>query len=204
MVEPGDFEVQSLGLAGLQTRAQWGARPPNYRAADEGGWFDPRRNPGGWLVYDDPAHMLTTVVVHHTALGVEIDAVAIQRLHMDKRGLADIAYHLVIDAEGLVFEGRRLNVRGAHVRGANTGTVGVVLLGNFEKHTPTQEQVTTLHQVVGALKRRFGGITHVAGHRDFNDETVCPGRFGAMLLPPLATAHGLALGTGGYRRPDWA
>ena len=54
----------------LIPRADWGARPPNHDAHDEKGFFHPRRNPGGWLVYEEPlAQVLNTLVIHHSALG---------------------------------------------------------------------------------------------------------------------------------------
>jgi hypothetical protein len=44
-------------------------------------------------------------------------------------------------------------------------------------------------------------LTHLAGHRDFNDITVCPGDNLYELLGTLAVRAGLALGTKGYLPP---
>lgn len=185
-------------------RAEWGAVPPNHNAADERGWFDARRNVGGLLVYAEPlSAVLRTIVVHHSALRPEFGVAAIQRLHMEQRGLADIAYHVVVAADGQVYEGREIGVRGAHVRAANTGSVGVMLAGNFEEGAPPDMQWQALDAVVGWLRGEYPGITHLAGHADFNDETVCPGRYVRPRLAGLAAQHGLALGTGGYVRPRW-
>jgi hypothetical protein len=34
----------------------------------------------------------------------------------------------MIAKDGTIYEGRELNIRGAHVQGFNTGSVGIVLL----------------------------------------------------------------------------
>lgn len=188
------------------SRTQWGALPPNHHAREENGFFHPRRNPGGWLIYDEPLEkVLNTLVIHHSALDASQFGVHdIQRLHINQNGWADIGYHFVIDGEGVCYEARPLTVRGVHVRAANTGTVGLVLLGNFEETQPTPVQLTSLDQLVGYLVAQYAGLTHLAGHADFNDETVCPGRNMVALLRPLATRHHLQSGTGGYRQPPWS
>jgi hypothetical protein len=198
------IETVQLGRLTMVTRAGWGAREMNLNARAETGWFNPETNPTGVLRYQQPlADWLTTVVVHHSALPVERGPAEIQALHMDKAGYADIGYHFVIAIDGTLFEGRPIQLRGAHTEGFNTGTVGVVLLGNFENTEPTQEQLQTLNQLVIYLRNRYG-ITHLAGHRDFNpDLTVCPGENLAGLLADIANQTDLVFGTGGYQPPPW-
>lgn len=97
---------------------------------------------------------------------------------MDRRGFADIAYHFLIDPEGLIYEGREINVRGAHVQGFNTGSVGIVLVGNFSETEPTRSQVDSLANLVGYLRYAYE-IRYLAGHKDYpgqgQDGTECPG-----------------------------
>lgn len=187
-------------------RAIWGAAPPNHNAPDENGFFHPRRNPGGWLVYEQLlTDVLNTIVIHHSALDAgQFGVREIQRLHMAQNGWADIGYHFVIDEEGVCYEARPRTVRGVHVRAANTGTVGIVLLGNFEEIQPVPAQLTTLDELVAHLVAEYPGLTHLATHADFNEETVCPGRAMMPHLRPLAEHHQLQLGTGGYRLPPWS
>lgn len=52
-------------------------------------------------------------------------------------GFKDIGYHLVIQPSGDTETGRALNVRGAHVRGANSGNIGIALVGT-DKFTKKQ------------------------------------------------------------------
>ncbi len=201
-----DLQLPPLIPPQIIRRAQWNARPPDHRAQGEAGLFHPHTNPGGWLQYTTPLdQMLNTIVVHHSALAAHALAVAdIQRLHIEKRGFADIAYHFVVAAGGQLYEGRVIGVRGAHVRAANTGTVGLVLLGNFEEHRPTTAQIIALHHLVGDLAARYTAITHLAAHYEFNRETVCPGAALYPLLPKLAATHQLQPGPAGYQRPPWA
>jgi len=185
-------------------RASWNALPPDHSVKDEHGLFDPRTNPGGWQMYSEPLdQVLRTIVIHHSALAPTFGAAEIQRLHIEKRGFADIAYHFVVDADGKFFEGRSINVRGAHVEGANTGSVGVVLLGNFEESAPPEIQVSAMRDLIDHLRSSYRSITHLAGHHDFNHDSVCPGAHLYPSLKNLAGDHGLLYGTGGYVRPQY-
>lgn len=187
------------------SRTTWGAAPPNHNARDENGFFHPRHNPGGWLVYTRPlTEMLNTLVIHHSAMDVGFGVWQIQQLHMVQNGWADIGYHFVIDEKGVCYEARPRTVRGVHVRAANTGTIGIVLLGNFEEIQPAPAQLTTLDELIVYLVAQYPGLTHLAAHADFNEETVCPGRAMLPYLRPLAEQHHLQLGTGGYRLPPWS
>ena len=118
-------------------------------------------------------------------------------------GLADIGYHYGITENGDVYQLRPINVRGAHVGGANTGTVGVVLAGNFREETVSSVQLNALRNVVGFLKTSYPSITHLAGHRDFDTSNTCPGDHLLELLPSIAVEYNLTYGTGGYKLPDY-
>jgi hypothetical protein len=192
----------SLDSLGIIPRAEWGALGPNFDATDENGLFDPVSNPEGWMIYTKPlTEVLTTIVVHHSALPLSDGPLEIQYKHMHQKGFADIGYHYVIDEQGRIYAGRELTVRGAHTGGHNTGTVGVVLLGNFEEAEPTTVQMASLRSLVQCLTTEYA-ITHLAGHRDFQpEETVCPGENLERALPDLASELGLEFGTGGYVRP---
>ena len=185
-------DLESLGLV---RRAEWGAREPNTTSSDERAPYNPLTNPGGWLVYDQPlTAALDRVVVHHSALPVSEGPREIQDLHMDRRGFGDVGYHFLVDETGTLYEGRDLGVRGAHTAGANTGAVGVVLLGNFEEISPSDAQVASLGRLLRCLAARYP-LQNLAGHRDFNPgATLCPGESLAALLPELARSVGLRFG----------
>ena len=186
------------------SRAEWGALEPDLGAPNEHGLYDRLTNPEGWLAYPMPlAEVLRTVVVHHSALTLSDGPREIQDLHRQNKGFADIAYHYLIDYDGHPYEGRSITVRGAHVAGFNTGSVGICLLGNFEAIAPAPAQLATLKELIACLIDEYG-LTYLAGHRDFNPtETQCPGKNLEPLLPGLAAELRLKFGTGGYAPPDF-
>ena len=192
------YSMESLGII---PRSEWGAVEPDVKASVEG-VYDPVTNPGGWLVYVEPLpEVLNTIVVHHSALPLSDGPLEIQYKHIQLRGFADIGYNFVIDGAGQLYEGRSLAVRGAHTGGHNTGTIGIVLLGNFEETEPLEEQLVTLKKLARCLADEYA-LTHLAGHRDFQPGvTLCPGKNLGVLLPGLATELGLKFGTGGYVGP---
>lgn len=192
---------QGMGTLTIISRAEWGAVEPAIASSVEG-VYDPVTNPGGWYVYEVPlSEILTTIVVHHSALPLTDGVLEIQQKHMEDKKYADIGYHFVIDPAGVMYEGRLLTIRGAHTGGHNTGTVGIALLGNFEESDPTPAQLQSLNQLGIALITDYG-ITHLAGHRTFQpDVTVCPGRTLTAMLEGLADTLGLEFGTDGYVAP---
>ena len=174
-----------LGPPVIISRAQWGAIAA-----------DPRlQNPEDHEVFN-------TVVIHHSAMPPDEGPREIQQVHMQGRNFQDIGYHFLIDREGRIYEGRSLAVHGAHVREHNAGTLGIVLLGNYEEIEPTAGQLQRLRWLISALRARHP-LTHLAGHRDFlPGKTLCPGKNLAPLLPKLAAELGLQFGIGGYLGPE--
>lgn len=182
----------------INDRASWGAAEPDIANSNEG-FYDPILNPGGWYTYPNPLRQeLNTFIIHHTATLINETPAAIQQAHMNQNNYADIAYHFIIDRAGQIYEGRAINVRGAHTRSHNTGTVGIVLIGNFDNEEPTAEQLCSLERLILQLKNQYD-ITHLAGHRDFpNNDTVCPGENLAEKLEAFATGLNLEYGIDGY------
>jgi len=184
-------------------RAEWGALAPNYDAENENGFFSDD-NPEGWRVYEpDIRDIYKTLVIHHSVIDEDDDIATlleIQTLHRGDRQWADVAYHFFIGKEGTVYEGRDINARGTHVAGYNTGSIGVCLLGDFMTDLPTDDQLTTVKALGLWLAVRLQ-LTHIAGHRDFNDFTVCPGDFLVTRFGEIAEATGLTFGTEGYVAP---
>ena len=108
----------------------------------------------------------------------------IRRWHTDPvpkgRGWKDIGYHFIILRDGKVMAGRPLSEVGAHVKGHNTGTVGVSLLGGhggsakdkFSDHFTSQQRTALLH-LIEELKSEHPTITKVTGHNQYAAKA-CP------------------------------
>lgn len=102
----------------------------------------------------------------------------IQKWHMEGRAFVDIAYHRIIAPNGDVYEGRKLNQTGAHVKNRNTGNVGIMLIGNFEVEKPTDIQLQVLKEVIKDIAKQYPTIplpTGIFGHKEFQ-YTDCPGK----------------------------
>jgi N-acetylmuramoyl-L-alanine amidase len=148
----------------IAARSEWGARPLDLNASEESGLFDLQTNPDGVLYYPfDLRSVLNIIVIHHSAIP-NAGPAEIQSLHMDGRGFADVAYHFLIDSAGTIYEGREINIHGAHVEGFNTGSVGFVLLGNFNGEQPSEAQLASLRALVDYLRYTYE-IRYLAGNK---------------------------------------
>ena len=106
----------------------------------------------------------------------------IQNFHQNGRGWKDIGYHFLVDRIGNIYQGRPETVIGAHVGGANTGNIGVCLLGCY--HPPenncsqeiTPESRQSIVELFSWVSNTYGqSPTLLLGHRDYFGNTACPG-----------------------------
>ncbi len=196
--------LKTVNRPPIVSREDWGARAIDHSAEDEFGFYT-LDNPEGWREYEgDLRDVYQTVIIHHSVT-YDVDdpstMLSIQALHMDTRHWADIGYHFCVGKSGTVFEGRRLSARGAHTELYNTGSLGICLLGNFEEEIPTEVQLSATQMLVNWLALRLRA-THLAGHRDFNDQTRCPGASLYPYLDAMAQEALLKRGTDGYIPPQ--
>jgi N-acetylmuramoyl-L-alanine amidase len=126
------------------------------------------------------------VTIHHTdghqtmseaATAAEVRS--IQEYHMNGHGWEDIGYHFLIDGQGRVVEGRPAETLGAHTLGANSNNIGVAMMGDFDRMTPTPAQVQSLTRLVSYLAVKYRANTaekaFLQPHQHYND-TDCPGK----------------------------
>lgn len=167
-----DYSLGSIGALGLPVipRAAWGA-------GDVSG--------NRWSPTFFPAQSIT---IHHTAGHVGADRAATVRAtynyHANTLGWGDIGYHLIIDPEGRIYQGRGGTplgtpvfqappvagvappvVTAGHVGNYNNGNIGICLLGDFTRSGPTADAVGATIDCVRALCNATGinprgGITY--------------------------------------------
>lgn len=127
------------------------------------------------------------IVIHHS--GDNTNSIkGMEHYHRRVRRMENgLAYHFVIGngvntADGKVYVGDRWSrqIRGGHVASTalNEIAIGICLVGNFDKRTPTSKQRSSLKALVYKLRQRTG-IPHkeVRSHRNINPKpTACPGR----------------------------
>ena len=112
---------------------------------------------------------------------------AIQAFHQGpERGWPDIAYHLLIDLDGVVWEGRSLEFAGDSATSYDPwGHALVAVLGDYDQQSPNQAQVDALAATIRGLLTTYNlSPDVVAGHRDYA-ATACPGMWLYALLPRL-------------------
>lgn len=119
------------------------------------------------------------VIIHCTATpeGRDVSPQEIKDWHVKGNGWSDIGYHYVITLDGEVHEGRNIDRTGAHTRGANKNSIGVVYVGGVDQDmnaldTRTDAQDTALANLIQALLEMYPGAT-VHGHNEFAGKA-CP------------------------------
>jgi hypothetical protein len=133
-----------------------------------------------------PMNGVQLITVHHDALnsaGKRGRAFAIDRLarvrreHLSRDATwVDIGYHYIIDPDGQVWEGRPLSIEGAHVARTNDHNMGIMVMGNFDEHRPTQAQIDTLDAfLVQQMTTHRVGVKNLYTHQELKS-TACPGR----------------------------
>ena len=191
----------------VTTREEWGANPaylnwrPNYVPADH-------------------------VIVHHTAGTNDYTPEqspsivrGIYYYHAVVLGWGDIGYNFLVDKYGQVFEGRYgtldsdpgTMVVGGHAYGANTGTMGISMMGNYSSVSPSEIQIERVGQMAGWFLGRAGVVDAygssrftfratqkyrrgqtidldvISAHRDVG-YTTCPGDAGYSMMDPIRSA----------------
>ena len=137
------------------------------------------------------------LVVHHSGSPRSQSVDAIKRYHTSPepfgKGWPDIAYHHIIDDHGVVHPGRPLFLRGFHVKGLNSISIGVCLIGNNldPDERWNQAQITSLRRYMAAWRLLVPSI-EVVGHHEVG-QTNCPG-IGHEVLVALMQGESLLQG----------
>lgn len=123
------------------------------------------------------------IIIHHS--GTENGNADIFRRSHKAKGWRDIGYHYIIgngtnSKDGLVEKGRVENTSGAHCNNdrMNFRSIGICLVGNFEKQKPTNKQLQSLEKLVRGLMNKYKiQYTRVLGHKEVKGaSTACPGK----------------------------
>lgn len=88
--------------------------------------------------------------------------------------LPHIGYHFVIDTTGKIETARREGEVGAHVKGHNTGSIGICLVGGITKDKRnhgeyTEAQWKSLHKLLREMEAKYPKA-RICGHRDLSPD----------------------------------
>lgn len=124
---------------------------------------------------NDKPREIKYIVVHCSATveGVNYTKNDIDIWHK-KRGWNGIGYHFVIDLNGSIEKGRPLEKAGAHVKGYNKESIGIVYIGGLDKNkipkdTRNECQKESLIKILTELKNKYPN-SEIKGHRDFSPD----------------------------------
>lgn len=129
---------------------------------------------------------INKIIVHHSANERANDtAKSIHSAHLSN-GWAGIGYHFLIRSDGTIEKGRPQSAVGSHCPGANTGSLGICLSGNFEKAMPAAVQIEALIWLMAKLMQSYNIVT-VLPHSAYV-ATACPGKFLRDMLDDITAA----------------
>lgn len=125
---------------------------------------------------------ITDIVIHCTA-SREGQAMTVEQIRAEhkKNGWSDIGYHYVIGLNGEMWNGRDVDLVGAHVSGHNAHSIGIAYVGGLEnrpgvpynklkaKDTRTNAQKTALLSLLMDLRKLYPKAK-ISGHRDFSPD----------------------------------
>lgn len=125
---------------------------------------------------------LEFIVIHYTATYIhqKIDMDWIKKVHI-KRGWKGPGYHYGINRDGEIEIGRDLKEEGAHVRGYNKDSIGIVYYGGLLPDTNgetgydtrTAAQKIAIRGLCVKLMKQYPTISRVVGHNNLA-ATQCP------------------------------
>lgn len=89
----------------------------------------------------------------------------------------DIPYHYIIDLDGRIYEGRKIDYAGdTNTEYDPKGHALIEVVGNFEEVEPNQKQLDAVVDLMALLANKYKvSIDTIHGHKDYSAQTVCPG-----------------------------
>ncbi len=158
-------------------RFTWGAR--------HGAGFGPAPLPATevWL-----HHSVTETLPASAEFAVEAAAMRTLESIGERRFGGGISYTFAVFPSGRVFEGHGVGREGAHTKGHNSVGRAILLVGNYQEHRPTDQQIDAAADLL-AHGHRAGWWTSprlAGGHRDVpGASTLCPGRWADAVIPAI-------------------
>lgn len=140
----------------------------------------PKPNYGFGGILKQSNRTIKEIIVHCTATPEgRIETVESVRNMHKARGFSDIGYHYLIGLNGERWEGRNVNLVGAHCEGHNSNSIGVCYVGGVDKKmqakdTRTEKQKDALVALLKDLRKLYPKAK-IYGHRDFDKKgKACP------------------------------
>lgn len=101
------------------------------------------------------------IIIHHTNKNKNISDII--NKHIKKNHWSSIGYHFLINKRGKIIYSRPLSNTGAHTIKHNRNSIGIALLGNYDKEMPNNKQLESLNKLCQTLKKEYP-IKEIIGH----------------------------------------
>jgi uncharacterized protein YceK len=90
----------------------------------------------------------------------------------------DIPYHYIIDLNGRIYEGRKIEYAGdTNTDYDPTGHALICVVGNYEEIEPNERQLGAIVKLMTMLAEKYNvSSSAIKGHLDYSKMTVCPGK----------------------------
>ena len=132
------------------------------------------------------------IVIHHTGvpqnkkLGLAQKLRGLQDFSQKEKHWGDVPYHFYIGVSGQMGETRSVEYQGdTNTKYDLKDRIQIVVEGDFDKESPTGEQIASLKKLIAWLKQSYGiSSARISVHND-HTSTSCPGKNLKKLLPEL-------------------
>jgi len=120
------------------------------------------------------------IVLHHTSDTLrqwkrrEVSIIYYKKLYEGKGWKA--GPHLFVAPEG-IYLFTDINIQGIHANSGNKGSIGVEMIGNYDKILPSGKIWSNTKKVLIILLNKFNlKLKDIHFHREYNPKKSCPGR----------------------------
>lgn len=147
--------------------------------------------------FDEERLPIDTVVIHHSETAENVDFAYIHGIHLftlyvipafdnpqnsvygkpvfsghynDKGQQVFYGYHYIVKPDGTYKQTLKDENIGYHARGANSNSIGVVIIGNYDKKKPTEKAIIGVKKILENYPDK-----KIVGHREVTPDTDCPG-----------------------------
>ena len=115
------------------------------------------------------------LIIHHTTGNSSTTWSGIARYNVDSQDYPGIVYHFGVEPNGRVVYLGDINTIRYHAGMANSDSVGIACLGDYEANEPTEAMIDSLMTLCKLLVNYFGRTIDIVSHSQVSD-TLCPGK----------------------------
>jgi len=126
------------------------------------------------------ARKIDKIVLHHTSDTLkqwkkkEVSIGYYKKLYEGKSWKA--GPHIFVAPEG-IYLFTNINIQGIHANSGNKGSIGVEMIGNYDKILPSGKIWSNTKKVLIILLNKFNlKLKNIHFHREYNPKKSCPGR----------------------------